>query len=288
MNDFDFNNKYSEYLKLLDKYVIDMVPETPKLWSVIMDAMKYSLSSGGKRVRPVLTCAFCEALGGNVQDALPFASAIEFMHTYTLIHDDLPCMDNDDFRRGKPSSHKKFGEANALLAGDALLDHSFSCLASSSMRPELIVKALKTLSDNGGINGVIGGQTVDLLGENKKLSLEELILQDSMKTGCLIRCACELGCLAADREDSVLKAVEYGVNLGIAFQIVDDILDFSEGEDSSDIKENKTTYVSAFGLEGAKSEAERYTEKALSDLNEMNLNSDFLKTFTQKLLVRSK
>lgn len=273
--------------KLIEDNIMRFVPETDPAYATIGEAMRYSLEAGGKRVRPVLTLEFCRILGGDVTAALPFAAAIEFIHTYSLIHDDLPCMDNDDFRRGKPSSHKKFGEANALLAGDALLTHAFSCLVRSQLGSDRIASAVRTLSDFSGVNGMLGGQVIDLDGEGKNFSLDELFLMDKLKTAALIECACSLGCIAAGREDMIPEACAFAENLGIAFQIVDDVLDYLEGETNSDIVADKSTYVSLLGLDGAKEKAKDYTEAALAALDTLDADTGVLREFALSLLART-
>lgn len=280
------SNILNEHVKLIEDNIMSFVPKTDKAYSVIEEAMKYSLEAGGKRVRPVLVLEFCRVCGGEAKNALPFAAAVEFIHTYSLIHDDLPCMDNDDMRRGKPSSHKKFGEATALLAGDALLTHAFSCLASSELSGNQIKAAVAALSEYAGINGMIGGQIIDMAGENKGLSADELFLMDKLKTAALIKASCVLGCIAADNDKYIPCAVEFAENLGLAFQIVDDILDFLEGETNSDIVSGKSTYVSLLGFDGARKKADEYTEAALAALRKIDGDTSLLHDFALKLLKR--
>ncbi|MBR5498176.1 MAG: polyprenyl synthetase family protein [Clostridia bacterium] len=279
------NNIMNSHRELFEKHVMDFVPVADKSYKLIEDAMRYSLDVGGKRVRPVLVLEFCRILGGNTENALPFAAAVEFIHTYSLIHDDLPCMDNDDMRRGKPSSHIKFGEANALLAGDALLTHAFSCIISSSLSAQQMVDGVRYLSDFAGANGMIGGQVVDLLGENSELGIDELFVMDKLKTAALIKASCVLGCIAADKYEYIAKAETFAENLGLAFQIIDDILDFLEGEDNSDIISGKSTYVSLLGLEEAKKLADDYTQKAMQILDEIPESSE-VREFAVTLLNR--
>ncbi len=278
----------SDYVNLINENIMDFVPETDKQNAVIGDAMKYSLESGGKRIRPVLTLEFCRISGGDINKALPFAASVEFVHTYSLIHDDLPCMDNDDLRRGRPSSHKQFGESTALLAGDALLTHAFTCLASADANPLQIVKAVKVLSEYAGVNGMIGGQVVDLAGEKKDYDIDDLFLMDKLKTSALISSACLLGCIAANNDDNEKKARIFGENLGIAFQIVDDIIDYLEGEENSDIVSGKSTYVSLLGLDKARETADMYTSKAMEILDTIDGDTSFLKELSEMLLKRSK
>ncbi len=269
-----------------EKAVMGFVPQAGESYKLIEEAMKYSLEAGGKRVRPVLTMEFARVCGVETSVAIPFATAVEFIHTYSLIHDDLPCMDNDDMRRGKPSSHIKFGEANALLAGDALLTHAFSCIAESGSDSRLITDAVKELASFAGVNGMIGGQIVDLQGENKNLGIDELFIMDKLKTAALIKSACVLGCIAADKYGNIPYAVDFAENLGIAFQIIDDILDYLEGEANSDIISGKSTYVSLLGIEYAKQKADEYTNKALAALDGIDGDTSALRAYTIKLLNR--
>lgn len=279
------NNIMDSHRELFENHVMDFVPVAGDSYKLIEEAMKYSLDVGGKRVRPVLVLEFCRLCGGNTESALPFAAAVEFIHTYSLIHDDLPCMDDDDMRRGKPSSHIKFGEANALLAGDALLTHAFSCITSSSLSAQQMVDGVKYLSEFAGANGMIGGQVVDLLGENRNLGIDELFVMDKLKTAALIKASCVLGCIAADKYEYIASAEAFAENLGLAFQIIDDILDFLEGEDNSDIISGKSTYVSLLGLEEAKKLADDYTQKAMQILDEIP-DSAAVREFAAALLNR--
>ncbi|MBQ6163423.1 MAG: polyprenyl synthetase family protein [Clostridia bacterium] len=284
-----------KYLSLIDVSLSVFLPGDEDGDLPVGEMMAYSLKNGGKRIRPVLTLEFCRLCGGSPEKALPFACALEYIHTYSLIHDDLPCMDNDDFRRGQPSSHKKFGEANALLAGDALLTRAFGILAEAELPPYFIVRAVDALADAAGAFGMIGGQYLDLAGENKSLSVDDLRRIDELKTGALIKCACLLGCIAADADiDSIDAAEAYAENLGVAFQIVDDILDVTADEDylgkpvGSDEKNGKNTYVTLLGLEGAAAQAEKYTADALNALDFFGDRASDLKQFTRSLLERAK
>lgn len=279
-------NIMDSHRKLFEKHVMNYVPSTDDSYRTVEDAMKYSLDVGGKRVRPVLVLEFCRICSGDVEKALPFACAVEFIHTYSLIHDDLPCMDNDDMRRGKPSSHIKFGEANALLAGDSLLTHAFSCISKADLRAEQKILAVEYLAEYAGANGMIGGQIIDLAGENKNLSVDELFVMDKLKTAALIKASCVLGCVAAGSFENISKAETFAENLGIAFQIIDDILDYLEGEDNSDIISGKSTYVSLLGIEAAKKTADEYTKKALAALEDIKGDTSAVRDFAIKLLDR--
>lgn len=262
----------------------------------MLEAMRYSVENGGKRIRPMLTLEFCRMCGGSVEAALPLACAIEFIHTYSLIHDDLPCMDDDDMRRGKPSSHIKFGEANALLAGDSLLTFAFQSAGEAEDIPaDAVAKAVSLLARASGCAGMIAGQVQDLENENKTVAADDLRSVDILKTGELIRCACQLGCIAAGADDMKLEAARvYAENLGIAFQIVDDILDVTSDEATlgkpvgSDAENCKNTYVSLLGLEEAKKIAAELTRKAIDALGVFGGESEFLVSLSKKLLSRNK
>ncbi len=241
----------------------------------VLDAMQYSVKNGGKRIRPILSIEFSKACNGNVYAALDFGCAVEMIHTYSLIHDDLPCMDDDDIRRGMPSCHIAFGECNALLAGDALLTEAFTTLSQTDgVSSENIVRAVSYLSSYAGINGMVGGQVLDLQFEEYKPTVDEILKMYSLKTCGLIKAACVLGCLSSKECNAnyINAAVDYAENLGIAFQIQDDILDI-EGDSASlgkpvgsDEKNDKSTIVKYFGIQKSKELVKEYTEKAISAL----------------------
>lgn len=264
-------------------------------YSLIIDAMKYSVSDGGKRLRPFLVEEFYNICGGISGGALNFELAMEFIHTYSLIHDDLPCMDNDDFRRGKPSCHKKFGEEYALLAGDGLLTLAFEIAAKSDNIPaERIVKAINEMALLSGVHGMIGGQTVDLINEdNKEADINTVSLICRLKTGALIKAACRIGCILAGADSEKLKAAtEYAENLGLAFQITDDILDITGDEQKlgkpihSDEQNNKVTFVSLLGIEECKKRVIELTEKAKKSLYVFESDADDLKELADYLCNR--
>ena len=264
---------------------------------VLLDSERYSLFAGGKRIRPLLTLEFCRMFGGEEEAALPFACAVEMIHTYSLIHDDLPCMDNDDMRRGKPTNHKVFGEAIALLAGDALLTGAFEVAASNAAAgAETSAKAVAYLAGCAGRYGMIGGQVMDLEGEKKQLSPEELLKLHSLKTGALISAAAVLGALAAGVEfdDPRMEAVvTYAENIGLAFQIVDDILDCTGNAEElgkatgSDAANQKTTFMSFYSVKEAQFYAERLTEEAIRAIRTFE-DSDALCTLARWLQNRRK
>ncbi len=231
---------------------------------VLTDSMRYSACSGGKRIRPFLTLEVAEMLGGKREAALPYACAIEMIHTYSLIHDDLPCMDNDVERRGKPTNHIVFGEANALLAGDGLLTKAFEVAASNKyVSPENIVFAVLLLSQNAGADGMIGGQVLDLAGEKEPLDEDTHLMMNRMKTGCLIRTAALLGCLSAgygEGTEEYSSVKRYAENIGLAFQIEDDILDIGT-------EDNKTTFLTFMTEDEAKARIASLTDEAISAIS---------------------
>lgn len=284
-----------EYVKLINTYLDSAIPECSFGEDVVHKAMKYSLSVGGKRIRPVLVLEFCNICGGDVSKALPFAAALEMVHTYSLIHDDLPCMDNDDTRRGMPSCHIKFGEDYALLAGDGLLTRAFGVLCESEAPSESIVKAVSLLSELSGVNGMIGGQVVDLKNEGKACTIETLETMDSLKTGELIKCAALLGVIAAGgTKEEYVAAGEYASYLGHAFQIVDDILDVVGDEKElgkpigSDKDSEKSTYVSVLGIEKSQQYADEITQKAIDALEVFGDKADNLRELALNMAKRKK
>lgn len=266
---------YGSYLNLINTTLDEFLGIESPHFQIVADAMNYSVENGGKRIRPMLVLEFCRLCGGNLADALPYACALEMIHSYSLVHDDLPCMDDDDYRRGKPSCHKKYGYDYALLAGDALLTYAFKIASDGGVPPEVAIKCVRYLANYAGIYGMIGGQTMDISNETKTdLTLEELEITHKLKTGALIRCACEMGCALADADSRSYDAArEFAENFGLAFQIVDDILDVVGdpkllGKNVGvDAENGKVTYVTLLGLEGAKEHAADCTKKALEALD---------------------
>lgn len=257
-------------------------------------AMKYSLLSGGKRIRPILLLEFYALCGGKGDNALNFAAALEMIHTYSLIHDDLPCMDNDDMRRGRPSCHKAFGEDTALLAGDALLTLAFKKAAETDGIPaDRVLKAIAVLAENAGISGMVGGQVEDLAFGKNGATIEQLRGMYLKKTSCLLSAGAVCGSILAGADEEELKyAAEYAEKLGLAFQIIDDILDCTSDEKTlgkpigSDEKNGKTTYVTLLGIDGAKAEAERLSNEALAALCKIKGDNAALRELTADLLDR--
>ena len=251
----DLSTRLNELASFIDEEMKNRLPASDPDSKVLFDAMRYSAEAGGKRIRPVLALLFSRLFGGRDEDVLPFACAIEMVHTYSLIHDDLPCMDNDDYRRGKLTNHKVFGYANAVLAGDALLTYAFEELMTSPASAETKCRAASLLAQMAGPNGMVGGQIIDGIGETEKLSYEMLLKMNRLKTGCLIRCACLLGAYAAGADEEQLRRTAvYADAVGLAFQIEDDILD--EGE------EGKTTFLTYLTVDEAKEKIAGLTEKA--------------------------
>lgn len=281
----------SLYIEKIEKELMSCIPELSQETQSIAEMLMYSLEGGGKRVRPLLCLEFCAAAGGEPEKALKLACAVEFIHTYSLIHDDLPCMDNDDFRRGKPSSHKAFGEANALLAGDALLTHAFclitDAVADGDITAENAVRAVRELSTLAGMKGMIGGQYIDLKYENTPATLPVLVEMDTLKTAALIESACALGLIAAGADDiEISYARDFARELGLAFQITDDVLEAEEGGQSSDVKNGKVTYVSLFGIEKAKELAAIHTKNSLEALNHFGVRAEEIRQIAESLLNR--
>jgi len=267
-------------------------------YDAVRQAMAYSVEAGGKRIRPVLTLETARIFGGEAEKALPLACAVELVHTYSLIHDDLPCMDDDDFRRGRPSCHKQFGYANALLAGDALLTLAFEVIASAPLKagtePAACLAASGVLARFAGIDGMVGGQVMDCVNENRPVSEETLRQTCLRKTSALVMAACEMGALSAGAgEEAVRDVGDYAQKLGLAFQIVDDILDVAGDEKSlgkpigSDAASGKTTFVTLHSLEGAQRCAEQVTRQALDAAAKLP-DSGFLSELTKQLLLRRK
>lgn len=296
----DFNSVFNKYVALAneaaDKYVSEAAFEgrISAGLSKMLEAMAYSLKNGGKRIRPVLAMEFCRVCGADFQKAIPFALGIEMIHTYSLIHDDLPCMDDDDMRRGKKSNHIVFGEANALLAGDGLLTLAFeTVLSAPDISADAKARAGLELAKAAGCSGMIAGQVMDLANENRAASLDEIRETDRLKTGELIRASAVMGCIAANADEAKIKAAEeYCECIGLAFQIVDDILDVTSDAETlgkpvgSDSANQKSTYVSLLGLEKSAEYAEELTNRAKKALKIFGAEGEFLALLADKLLSR--
>lgn len=265
--------------------------------SILKEAMLYSLEAGGKRIRPLLLFATLDAFEKNPEVGLHAAAAIEMIHTYSLIHDDLPSMDNDDLRRGKPTNHKVFGEANAVLAGDALLTYSFEILTEApeeciSLPTKLAL--IKLLAQSAGAEGMVGGQVADMIGEETQLNLEELEYVHIHKTGKILTCSVEAGALIAGVDDEQMELLrKFSFHLGLAFQIRDDLLDISGNEEllgkpvGSDEDNHKSTYPSLLGMEGAKKELDKHISIAKEALTKLRKNTQLLEQITDLVANRN-
>ena len=281
----DYQNKINSRLDIL-------LPQSGQLYDKVSEGARYSLLDGGKRIRPILMLEFYKLCGGKDDCAYNFACALEMIHTYSLIHDDLPCMDNDDFRRGRPSCHKIYGETMALLSGDALLTEAFGVAAKTlGIAPDRVVKALTLLSSCAGINGMVGGQVIDI--EGNELNDEAILQMYRLKTGALIRCACVCGCILAGADEALCDAAAlYAERLGLAFQIIDDILDASGDEAllgkpvGSDAKNDKNTLITVLGIDKCRELAEKYTKEALKILDSFEGCKTTLVELTELLLLR--
>lgn len=272
--------EYQEYIeKYLSDYYAGFHSEPQKL---LIDSMEYSLMAGGKRLRPVFAFEFCRLCGADWHQAAPFAGAMEMIHTYSLIHDDLPCMDNDDFRRGRPTNHRVYGEAMATLAGDALLTDAFGLAATAKLpKPENMALAVSVLSQNAGSLGMVGGQVLDILSEERVCTEQEVLDIQSRKTGALINAACVLGVIAGGgSEQQIAAAASFAGCLGLAFQIRDDMLDVigtaeemgkSVGTDSA-----KNTFVRLYGLEKCEELVRKYTDAAIAHLSVFDNTEDLI------------
>lgn len=284
-------NDLNSYVACIEAYLqecfTDNVPQKE-----LLAAMRYSLLAGGKRLRPVLTQAFCELCGGTADDALPFGAAIEMVHTYSLIHDDLPCMDNDDYRRGKLTNHRVYGEAKAVLAGDALLTAAFSQLAKATLPTARIVEAVRVLSLCAGELGMVGGQVLDMDAETRECTEQEVYDIQSRKTGALIRAACQLGVIAAGgSKPQQCAAGDYADAIGLAFQIEDDILDVvgdaKKLGKAVGVDGKKNTFVRLYGIEKCREMIKNETEKAIAALSVFD-QPTFLTELAQTLASRER
>ncbi|WP_196601188.1 polyprenyl synthetase family protein [Pectinatus frisingensis] len=288
-------NKYIAHrIELINNTLSDLYPADAALNKILAQSMNYSLTAGGKRLRPLMLMAAADAIGDNGEKYNRIACALELIHTYSLIHDDLPAMDNDDYRRGKLTNHKVYGDGMAVLAGDALLTMAFDVIASNpDIKSEHLLKVVQEISYAAGPQGMVGGQAIDLLSENKNISLTELRQLHSAKTGALFRAAVRSGAILAQASAVQLTALtKYAEEFGLAFQITDDILDII-GDDKktgkptgSDIKNHKSTYVSLLSLSEAKHLAQTSIENAVTALTIFGDNAQFLKTLVKNLLDR--
>jgi len=292
-----FKEELVRQASLVDKALNEYLPPAGSYPSVIHEAMRYSVFAGGKRLRPALVLASAKAVGGDEKKVLPAACAIELLHTYSLVHDDLPAMDNDDLRRGRPTSHKVYGEAIAVLVGDALLTLAFGLLAGLPQTGPLgaggVVHVIAEVAEAAGTAGLIGGQVVDILSAEKLVDKQTLKYIHSCKTGALYRASVRVGAMLSGASPEQLnKLTVYAENLGLAFQIVDDILDIEGDEQKlgkpvgSDVKNQKATYPALHGLSGAKEMARQAVEQATGALYHFGSEADFLRGLIYFVLQR--
>lgn len=288
----NFKDKNAEYLAYIEQYLDkECFCDETQPQKVLFDAMRYSLLAGGKRLRPIFVFDFCRMCGGDWQKAAPFSAALEMIHTYSLIHDDLPCMDNDDFRRGRPTNHKVYGEATAVLAGDGLLTAAFSYLAKAPYSAEIRIRAVEILSECAGELGMVGGQVLDISSEERQCTEQEVLDIQSRKTGALIRAACMLGVLAGGGNEAQLAAAGvFADHLGLAFQIRDDMLDVignaEEMGKSVGTDAVKNTFVQLYGLEACDKLVRKHTQEAISNLAQFQ-NTQYMESLANHLTSRT-
>lgn len=286
------NARFVQYREFIEQYLQGYFAQfRSEPQKKLYDAMQYSLLAGGKRLRPILVFEFCRLCGGDWHEAAPFAAALEMIHTYSLIHDDLPCMDNDDYRRGRLTNHKVYGEAVAVLAGDALLTDAFTVAASAKLKnPARMADAIAVLGQNAGSMGMVGGQILDILSEERICTEQEVLDIQSRKTGALINAACVLGVIAADgSEEQLAAAAGFAGCLGLAFQIRDDMLDVigsaSELGKSVGTDADKNTFVRLYGLEECERLVQRYTSSAIGHLQKFR-DTEELIALAESMTVR--
>ncbi len=290
----NYHQQYDAYLQTFNDRLTTCCDAYLPLGSQVNEAARYSLLAGGKRVRAVLCMAACELLGGEASQAAQLACAVEMLHCYSLIHDDLPCMDNDDYRRGKPSCHKAFGEATALLAGDLLLTEAFEVIAAAPVSETARVRASAALAHGAGSAGMVLGQELDLRYESQPVGEETLRLVHRNKTGALINAAMQMGAAAAEGgEEDCRRLEQFAYDLGLVFQIVDDVLDVTSTSEElgkpvgSDAENNKTTFATLYGPEGAMELAQKINAEACGRLSRAyGERSEFLTALAENLLCR--
>ena len=267
------NERFSQYREYVESYMADWYARFQgEPQKELFDAMQYSLLAGGKRLRPIFALEFCRICGGDWKKAAPFAAAVEMIHTYSLIHDDLPCMDNDDFRRGRPTNHKVYGEAMACLAGDALLTDAFTMASNAELEPKAVLEAIQILSECAGSLGMVGGQVLDIKAEERECTEQEILDIQKRKTGCLINAACAMGAVAGGcSEEQFDAACRFAAGLGLAFQIRDDMLDVIGTQEEMGkgvgTDAQKNTFVRLYGLEKCEELVQKYTQYALDALS---------------------
>lgn len=291
-----YTDTLTAHCRTFEEKLPTFLPQNDGRRDTVVQAMAYACEAGGKRIRPVLTMEFCRLCCGDAMRALPFAAAIEMIHSYSLVHDDMPCMDNSPLRRGKPSVHAVYGEDMALLTGDALLNRAFETVLNEKnvvgLDAALVVKAASVLADAAGIAGMVGGQCIDLESEGKQIDLSTLQALQDGKTAALLRAACQMGAIVGGADAKMQTAAVYGENVGLAFQMVDDILDVTADAAKlgkpvgSDAENEKVTYVSLCGLEKTRALAREKTQAALDALSQFEGDTSHLRILAQSLLER--
>jgi len=288
----DFKQRLDLYKDMVEEYLVGYFGHEPRVYDKLIRSMEYSLMAGGKRLRPALVLEFCRVCGGDVQKALPVAAGVEMLHTYTLIHDDLPSMDNDDLRRGKPTNHKVFGEFTATLAGDALQAEAYASILSADLPSDRLLKCVGTLIQVAGADGICGGQQLDMDGEGLPRTERELMEVHKRKTAALIRGACVMGVAAAGGTAAQEQAaIDYAEALGLAFQIRDDMLDVISTADElgkpigSDNEQGKTTFMTLLGMDECEARVQRLTREAKAAVSVFE-NNDFLIALADSMAVR--
>ncbi len=302
-NDIDFKNGMAARIEEIETVIKSFLPKEKGYQKTVIEAMNYSVLAGGKRLRPMLLWETYRMFGGDGEEVNPFLAALEMIHTYSLVHDDLPCMDDDEYRRGRKTTHAVYGEGMAVLAGDALLNYAFETAISALSKAkdagemEKVSKALAILSGKAGIYGMIGGQNADIEAEDKGavVSEEQLLFIYGYKTAALIQCAMMIGAVLADAGEEQIKKIENcAYNIGVAFQIQDDILDITGSlealgkQTGSDEKNHKATYVSLKGIEEAKKEVERLSKEAMDILGSFAERNEFLEALVEQLITRER
>lgn len=295
----NFKDTLFEKTKEVEKIIYSFLPEEDGLQKTIMEAMNYSVKAGGKRLRPLFILETLRLFGGEEKEAYPFMAAMEMIHTYSLVHDDLPAMDNDDYRRGMETTHKKYGEAMGILAGDGLLNFAYETIAKSMVSSSEIInsaKAFKVLSEKSGIYGMVGGQTVDVMMTEKQTDKDVIDFIFRLKTGALIEASMVIGAILGGASEEDINEIEKAATcVGMAFQIQDDILDVTSTTEElgkpvlSDEKNQKTTYVTLIGIEKSREIVKAYLEKSIEIIDKVgNQKSDFLKELFKSLIDRKK
>ncbi|MFZ5985792.1 MAG: polyprenyl synthetase family protein [Bacillota bacterium] len=293
----NFKQKFESFVDIINDSLDKCIMEKDLPEKTIYSSMRYSLMAGGKRLRPVLALAVCEMLDGEIHEVVPFACAVEMIHTYSLIHDDLPAMDNDDYRRGRLTNHKVYGEAMAILAGDGLLNSAFELMAQTMTKDtgslERKAKAVTVIAGASGVNGMIAGQVIDLESEGKEISADILGRMHKCKTGALIKAPVVSSAVLCGAGEEEIRSLEsFAENLGLAFQIKDDILDIEGSTEKlgkkvgSDISNKKSTFVSLYGLEPSKKMLSQITDKAVESLERFGEKAWFLNSLAQYLVLR--